>query len=182
MTDFEKFDYSVFDEKKAEYIYRESKEFLQNTIDAASEVQAKSFQLLGFLLTVASALVGFLMLKFEAFTTNNIEMKALCYTAVLMAASYAIGFLILARNLEPKEFFSTGNRPKNLLRGDFCKQAFHLMLLGECRNYEERIIRNIELNTANAKRLKLCANLAILTIIAAPFIAWIIFSLLQYYS
>lgn len=182
MADFEQFDYSVLDERKAEYIYKESKDFLQNTIDAVEGVQAKSFQLLGFLFAVISALVGFVFVRFEAFSNSKTEVEALLLTAILMLLLLSFSFWKITKNLYPKEFFSTGNQPKNLLRKDFCEQDYYLMLLGECRNYEDKIARNIAINTENSARLKCSANLAIATIIGSPIAALAIFSLLQYCS
>lgn len=175
MAQFEEFDYSVLNEQKAEYIFSESKEFLKGTIDAIDGIQAKTILLLGALLAIMSSVAGYLLVRIDAFPFQDGKDISIFLTGMLILLPLAYSFLLLGRNIFPKELFCSGNQPVNFLREDFCSQDFYLMVLGECKNYEEKISRNLALNERAAERLKRGALMIISTITAAPFVAAAIF-------
>lgn len=154
---------------KANFIYKEIRDYLDGTIDGLKSLQRKCTLLLAFVFSFCSVFV----LNNNGFTEelrNYLFRLSIIY---LFIAFFVVWFVYL-----PEERHIPGNEPKNLLIQGYIDNKLPMMILTEASSYQYRIDENIKTLTKWSKALKFF----MLALISAPPLLYIGSAIIWFFS
>jgi hypothetical protein len=150
----------------AQLMLKQSEKLLDETIETAKTISAKSTQLMTILIPLSTILVGYLM--------QNLAKNGLNYlsiTSILGLVCIVISALYCYKNFTPYEIALSGEYPHDIVASKYIdnsfteKQQYLNMVLNVCDNIENRILANDKFNTSRMRN----NDIAIKALFIIPF-------------
>ncbi len=149
---------------KANFIYKEVRDYLDSTIDGFKSLQKKCTLLLVFVFSFFSVFV----LNDNDFTEETRNYFFLLAIIYLLIASCVVLFVY-----SPTERSVPGNEPDNLMSQDYIDNELSMMIFKETRLYQDRIKANMK----TLKNQAIILKYSMLGLTLFPFLLWGIFQL-----
>lgn len=146
---------------KANLVLQQAKERLDSTISNSDALDNKTIVLLPVLITLVTALFGFLTTKYDPKIGFFCQDWFLIMPIAVLACSFSYAAWELSGNLKPMNYEPAGKSPINLAQDKFTKLSSALMIFCEAESYQPRITKNDEANKIKAERLSNCLKIVL---------------------
>jgi hypothetical protein len=157
-------------ESDARFYFEQAEKFLLDLIEAHKTIVDRTNTLLGLLITILTALIGYTITKIEdGFGNDHVR------DAVIVLIVYLIlGGIYLITNISPTNYMASGSQPKSIFTDYFFKESIPKedriirLLSSEIERYQYKIQVNGEINN---KKWKIYRNgIYILTAVPLVFL------------
>jgi hypothetical protein len=140
-------------EPDARFYFEQAEKFLLDLIDAHKTIVDRTNILLGLLITILSALIGYTITKIQdGFGNDHVR------DAVIILIIYLIlGGIYLIKNISPTNYMASGSQPQSIFVDYFFKENIPSkdriirLLSSEIERYQYRIQINGEINNRKWK-------------------------------
>jgi hypothetical protein len=135
-------------EQDARFYFEQAEKFLLDLIEAHKTIVDRTHSLLGLLITILSALVGYTITKIEGGFGNDHVKDAVAFLIVYLI----LGGIYLIKNIRPTNYMASGSQPKQIFVDQFFqknilpKDRIIYLLSSEIERYQTRIHFNREIN------------------------------------
>ncbi len=154
---------------KANFIYKEVRDYLDATIDSLNKLEKKCTLLLIFIFSFCS---------FVFLNNSDLNEDFRTFLFALSAIYLLIAFLLVLLVYLPEEKRVPGNEPRNLLIQDRIDNELPMMILTEASIYQYYIDTNIEISTKRGEVLKH----SMLVLILSPLLLYIGIAVFRFFS
>jgi hypothetical protein len=140
-------------ESDARFYLEQAEKFLLDLIDAHKTIVDRTNTLLGLLITILTALIGYTVTKFETgFDRDNLRDAVLVVIAYMILCS-----IYLIKNIRPTNYMAIGSQPRSILVDHFFTEYIPkteriiYILSSEVERCQHKIDQNQEINNRKWK-------------------------------
>ncbi|MEM0951933.1 MAG: hypothetical protein AAGI66_07305 [Cyanobacteria bacterium P01_H01_bin.74] len=148
--------------KKVNFAFEEISKCHLHTINSAKILDDKSLLVIGGLITVSTAILGFFASQCSFDKPLPEQPWDILIPGIILQAFFWYSMRILVKALYPVKYFPPGNEPQMILTQEQFDQPLSWLIFSQAHSMQERITLNCELNNQKAKALQKSLFLVIL--------------------
>lgn|GEM_PF-3056015 len=174
-SDITDFSYEFLSSEKLNFAFEQFKQCNLNTLENRKVLEQKSLAIIGALVTISSAVLGFLITHCDLNKPLQNQSWEIILPALVLVSMFYHAMRLVITVLYPVKYYPPGNEPQMILTQEQFDQPLRWMIFSEAHNMQERIAKNDALNEQKGIAIQKALSLSAF----APLVSISMFALIK---